>query len=322
MSLYPSYYSSTDASAPVLSGQAGALATLLDALLVDGYGTGLTAKAPLGWTREFTASNKRVYRNNPVSGTGYLCRVDDSPAQYAWMRGYETMSDIDTGTNLVPTVIQKANGLLWQKSNSASSSARSWWAIGNERCLYLFVDYTAGGTPDHQVPFFLGDIQSIKPNDQHCFCISNNTLTSYSSGLQKINMFAGQAPEWYDAPTDSNSALYIGRNGAGAAGPKPLYCASVHGRSSTGGVYGEEVGNVNYDIPVQVNGGIVAQRGVLVEGKFLPRGVFPGMHVPFAELPYTNLALISDLGWLPKRFRSGSSGFSVGVVLFDLGVEW
>ena len=56
-------YSSTDASAPVLTGQVGSLIAVLDACLVNGYGT----KTAAGWTKPFAdASNTAVYR----SGSG------------------------------------------------------------------------------------------------------------------------------------------------------------------------------------------------------------------------------------------------------------
>jgi hypothetical protein len=53
-------YRSTDASAPVLTGQVGSLTALLDAILVNGYGA-LTAA---GWTIAQTTTNKRGYKQN------------------------------------------------------------------------------------------------------------------------------------------------------------------------------------------------------------------------------------------------------------------
>jgi hypothetical protein len=53
-------YRSTDASAPVLTGQVGSLTALLDAVLVNGYG----ALSAAGWTIAQTTTNKRGYKQN------------------------------------------------------------------------------------------------------------------------------------------------------------------------------------------------------------------------------------------------------------------
>jgi len=100
VSLIPSIYTSTDAGAPQLTGQAGSLLALLRAVLVNGYSTGATAKAPLGWTQEFSGTNKAVFRNNPTTGSGYRLRIDDTQAREARMRAYTTMTNVDTGTGV------------------------------------------------------------------------------------------------------------------------------------------------------------------------------------------------------------------------------
>lgn len=121
MSLVPTVYKSTDPGAPLLSGQAGALAMLLDALLVDGYGSGANRKPGMGWSRAFSGSNVRVFRNAPITGTGFYLRVDDTAQRSALLRGFATMSDIDVGTDPTPTIALKSNGSRWDKSSVASA---------------------------------------------------------------------------------------------------------------------------------------------------------------------------------------------------------
>src|SRR5438309_11659795 len=69
-------YKSTDASAPALTGQVGSLTALLDAILVNGYGT----KTAAGWTIGFTTTKKLAYLHNLTGANNacgtYLC-VDD-----------------------------------------------------------------------------------------------------------------------------------------------------------------------------------------------------------------------------------------------------
>lgn len=326
MSLIATYYSSADAGAPALSGQAGALATLLDALLVDGYGTGPSAKAGLGWTREFSDTNKRVFRGDPVSGSGYYLRLDDSNNQYGLLRGYRTMSDIDTGSEGVPTAAQLANGSLWPKSNAASSAARNWWAIGTEKHLYLFVDYTGVGTTQSMFPFFAGDLTDWVPGGQHNFCVSNNNLTTYASGNGNVYMFTPYSAEWGSTPTAANAALYVARDYLNNVGAVRLGCSGVLGRAAS--LWGREENTAVRDIPTQVNGGLMYQRGIMIEAQMMPRGTMPGLLVPFIEDGFADFQILTDLDGMPsgtdviaKRWKPGS-GSTFGVVLFDLSNEW
>ena len=82
-----------DPDAPVLSNpSAGSLIGVLDACLVDGY----TGKTGAGWTKAFSGTNLAAYRQ----GAGSMCylRVDDGTGSFkVKMRGYESMTDIDTG---------------------------------------------------------------------------------------------------------------------------------------------------------------------------------------------------------------------------------
>lgn len=323
MSLVPTIYRSTDPGAPVISGQAGALAALLDAILVDGYGAGADYRAGLGWTREFLSPNLRAYRNNPVTGTGYYLRLDDANPLFGWMRAYESMSDIATGVNPVPTVAQRANGSMWIKSNQAGGAARPWFAIGNERCVYLFIGHTDQGV-DYQVPYFVGDIASYVPNDQHCFALSQNGLTAYSSGLGSNITFQPMGQTWYDSPSINTSGLYIGRPSQGTAGSSLLGVALM---AAIGVVtpYGGASGNPSYNFPSPVNGGVISLPGMLLERSLQVRGEYPGLRVPLATLAYGNETQVAE-GVLSKRFRSTVSGNStsanVGEVLFEFDREW
>ncbi|KIP82139.1 hypothetical protein SN15_14785 [Stenotrophomonas maltophilia] len=320
MSLFPTVFKSTDPGAPALTGQAGSMAALLDALLVDGYGVGVDTRPGLGWTREFSAVNTRAYRNNLVTGTGYFLRIDDSNALFTWMRGYEQMTDIDTGARPVPTLAQRANGSLWIKSSAAGAVARPWFAIGNERCFYLFIQHS-GTSADFDVAYFAGDIVSYVPSDQHCFALSQNGLTTYSSGFGASQLFLPLSNNWDTAPTASSASLYIGRNYAGAEGAVmlgPINAANI----GLPIVYGGSIGNAYYDIPAPVNGGVISVAGILQEAKFRLRGEYPGLRAPISTLAYGNLQQMEGR-LLSKRFRIAQSNSQyVGEVIFELDREW
>ena len=59
---------------------------------------------------------------NGMLASGALLRVDDSGTTVARVRMYETMSDIDTGTNPAPTDAKVNGGLYWWKSDAASAA--------------------------------------------------------------------------------------------------------------------------------------------------------------------------------------------------------
>src|ERR1043166_1591690 len=105
-----------------VSGQVGSLITALDAALVTGQ----------SWTTPFTGTNKKAYRA-PSGNRLYLRVQDDAPvtAKEARITGYETMSDVDTGTNPFPTAAQNAASnsvacMIARKSFSADSTNRAY----------------------------------------------------------------------------------------------------------------------------------------------------------------------------------------------------
>jgi len=240
------YYESTMSGAPSLSGTAGALISVLDACLVDGFGsvtvdslvvasnvvtatvsaghqfamvgntgpviriagaspsglngdwrvtvtsstvftfatsgigdqtaTGtITAKrAPAGFSKAFSGTNKAAYRSDDITGTRLFCRIDDGYTTYSRIRGYEAMSeDVDTGTGLFPTDEQISGGGYVYK---ATGTNQHWALYTDGRMIYFFCDtsnnaYWAGG-------FVFGDIDSYVASDAFgCLLISTSTAT-------------------------------------------------------------------------------------------------------------------------------------------------
>lgn len=200
-------FRSSDAGATALANTAGAMITVLDAILVNGYNsktvtitrTGTTATvnctshgfrdgqilavsganetdynitarctyvdannvtyqvanspatpatgtitamvAPLGWTKAYTGTNKAAYRQPTVGANGFYLRVVDTDTADARLRGYETMSDVDTGTGLFPTTSQRSgDGAYFYKANG---TGRQWRAYSNGKILYMFCQPTA-----------------------------------------------------------------------------------------------------------------------------------------------------------------------------------
>ena len=136
-------YQSTDASAPVLNGVAGALTTLLDAILVNGYG----AKAAAGWSIAYTAASRRVYLQGAGSAGCYYRVRDDGGgtggAKEALIYGAEAMSDVNTVVSgKFPDNVQSTltdNALVIRKSVTADATAKTWFCYADSRTCYLFI---------------------------------------------------------------------------------------------------------------------------------------------------------------------------------------
>jgi len=122
-------FNQDSAGAPDLNGVSGSAVALLDWLF---------DAARLDWEIVFTATNKRVYR--PRAGARMYLRVDDSGAEARWagVRLFQTMSNIDTGTNQTPTSGQHTRFNI-AKSSDANSTAVKWVAEGDDRGLFLFI---------------------------------------------------------------------------------------------------------------------------------------------------------------------------------------
>lgn len=108
-------------------------------------GTGITFKfAALGWAKPFSGTNQAVYRSTDPQSYGMFLYVDDRTTIAVSMRGYESMSAIDTGTGPFPSAAQRADGAWWSKSNSANASPTRWTIVGDSR---IFFDNSAPASP-------------------------------------------------------------------------------------------------------------------------------------------------------------------------------
>jgi hypothetical protein len=240
-------YRSTDASAPVLTGQVGSLTTLLDAVLVNGYG----ALSAAGWTIVQTTTNKRGYKQNVTgaNNTAGMCLyVDDTgpgagAAKEARVCGFETMSAITpTGTGQFPTAGQSGIGigtLVVRKSATADATARAWTIVANGQTIYLFIESGDSTSPVSVTTFVFGDFKAFKPSDQYAVCIiGRQTENSGSASADPLHAV--------QLPVNGNVTLaalnttmfghYIARNWTGLGGSvkcgKPIDLSRVIG--STG----------------------------------------------------------------------------------------
>lgn len=333
-------FQSTDSGAPSLSGTAGALITLLDACLTNGYGSvtfdsvviagnvatctkstghGFTAigtvgpvirmagvsvpsalnadwrttvvsstvvtfatsgitdqtatgtitakRAPLGFSKAFSGTNKAVYRADEVASTRHYLRVSDKgtgAANYARVRGYETMSDVDTGTGPFPTDTQVSGGGYWPKSSTADATARIWRLIGNNEGFALLVNYN--GIANYFVPVYFGDYASEKAVDAYraiLYCGSSSNITAMSALVNIDSYTTSFSPRSY---TQLGTSVGI----ANQASRQSNYFAYA------GMDYPSPVGNQFYAAPVELWESATIFRGIL-SGIWCPLNIQTGL---------------------------------------------
>lgn len=186
-------YRSQDTGAPSLTGQSGSLIAVLDACLVNGYGSMPAA----GWTKPFSGTNLAAYRAS--IGTRYYLRVNDSlnTGSYS-VTAFETMSDVNTGTNIFPNTSQEATGLVMLKSGTSNATARSWAVIAHERSFFLFsmIDTSTTFTwersaspTNYNVNLFFGEIYSFAAADPYN-CYLMGTLSSAAQSVPSTGALA------------------------------------------------------------------------------------------------------------------------------------
>lgn len=275
-------YRSDDAGAPVLSGTAGALITVLNACLVTGYGDQPAA----GWTRPYTGTQLAVYR--PAAGTQFHLRVDDTQAQYPVLRGYRGMTGVNAGTGPFPTLVQLSGGIRTVKSATASGTARPWLLLASPRAWYLWISFNATdmGAVNPSVDLcFFGDVHSYLPGDAYAAAIIGriNADTAASSTLFANALTTG-------APAAGH---YLASDFAQSGNAAQCACLqSVIVASTAAGAAGSFY-------PDPITGGMLLERLRLVEGgtpQKLVRGHLPGCYNPIHPVPATHLDVLQGRG--------------------------
>ncbi len=292
--------------------------------IADGAATGsITVKlAPAGWSKVYSGTNKAAYRSNNVSGSQTYLRVDDTAGRNARVVGYETMSDIDTGEGLFPTAAQLSGGGWWPKSNSATSAARAWTVVANDRTVYLHTGCGDSAGSSGSVWGF-GDFASYKVSDAYAcciFCASSDVSTD--DGNNQLGAIETARPAF-------DNWAYLQRSFAGFSGavfarqlPESYL---LRANSASGAGYGAVT-----TFPNGPDSGLVLSRKALFEPSVCLRGVLAGAYLTpqNCHANYSRNTLQDGSGDLAGRkllavkcgLVAGTS--SQGVMFFDVTGPW
>lgn len=245
-------YKSTDAGAPVLTGESGTLTAMLYACLVTGYG----ALAGAGWTRAYNGASKSAFQQGAGS-SGFLVRVqDDGPGagtfKEARVTGYEAMTDVDTGTNPFPTAALGVGGtamLVVRKSAAASAVARAWIVVADARTFYVMI--FTGDTAGVFYSWMFGDFTSYVVGDAYA-CILQ-ARSSENSAVVTVE-YLGNIYE-----ISGSSRMICARSHSGIAGAVGLVLIGDRGVISGGsGSSYPNAGLLSYPNPA--DGGLYLSR--------------------------------------------------------------
>lgn len=304
-------YKSTDTSAPVLTGQVGQLIGLLDACLVDGYGS----KPSAGWGKAFSGTNKAVYR--PASGIRHYLRVDDGAptggdAKCASIRGFESMSDVDTGAGAFPTVAQLANGLAIYKSATADATARAWVLVAEDRFFHLFIQ--SGSTASVWFGHKFGEAVSYASSDNFATLIQGCTISTSTSTLAQ-HFYSQLATSLAVVSNHYMSRSYTGTGTAITVGQQADQ------------LNGATMGGAGMTYPAPVDSGLYVDKVRLIETTTI-RGVIPGLYTPLHNRPLTQgdpvtgVAGLSGVTLHAQDLATASSGVAGSQCLIDLTGPW
>lgn len=216
-------YRSTDSGAPTLAGNtASTLINVLDAILVTGYGS----KSPAGWTKPFFGTDKAVFLNGASAVARRYFRISDPLALYAQVRGYNSMTDVDTGSTAFPNTTQRTADLYLHKTSTAAATAREWLAIADARTLVLAVKFDSAS--GYWMVYYMGDGVSFVSGDAHFAVLAAAFSTSQSSSI-----IGHYVSDFYTLSDTATTGLYIGGNPGGAGSVLGVIGASYGRRGAT-----------------------------------------------------------------------------------------
>lgn len=235
----------------------------------DGAATGtITTKVPgAGWQELYPGTANIVALAPTVpQAVGCALRCDDIGTRNARVTGYEAMTDISTGVGRIPLDTQVSGGLWWPKSSTASSTARSWTLVADERALLLFVAPSGNG---NHTALFAGDINSLRSGDAWAWLVTGHESDMTSSGSLHIgcNGYSARA---------ARGGAFMARSYTGLGGATPAQRVGVNHNGTIDNNYS---GMPNYSFGAYPNG---ANNGLLlakveVNGTS-KRGTLPGLY--------------------------------------------
>jgi hypothetical protein len=247
-------------------------------------------RKPAGFEKAFSGTNLAAYRSLDIEGTQLYCRIDDTGTTNARIRGYESMSDVDTGTGLFPTDAQISGGGYIYKANGTN---RTWTLFSDGQAVYFFCD--ASGNNLWSGGFVFCDINSYcSPDAYRCLLVC-------STGA------AGAFPLYL---LSNISGSYLARSYT-QLGESIASARYSHGRNSGLGAGGQTY-------PAPADNRIHLWPVECWEGTSFARGMMPGAWNPIHNGAVPHGLVIDDIPQLPDRTLLAQT---VGAAAYECAID-
>lgn len=140
---------------------------------VGSSGAGITVKqASVGWSMPFSSGAISVFR--PPAGSRHYLRMNNSLVGQGIARGYESMSDINTGTWEFPTTEQSADGLYVFGQQSAATYP--WFLLATDKWVIMSRAQDYGNQIIYADSFiFFGDLAQPVKNGSYASVLLTRT---------------------------------------------------------------------------------------------------------------------------------------------------
>lgn len=315
------FYRNTDVDAPPLRGaNAGDLINLLDKCLVTGYGS----KSPAGWSKPYVGTNVAVFR--PGAGNRFYLRVADTNSfttlNYARVWAYESMTDVDTGTNRFPTDEYQPGGLWWYlqfNGTAGNASARNWCVIADERFFYAFwcTNPNADDSAGYGECYCFGDIVAYGGLDAWATILTGKASNTDYNSTGSDNLWVATSM----GAGSSNTRQSMARRYDGLGGADNFTAFIVDMGKFTGAASNVNIGAGAISFPNQVDGKMYftpVEVGDFAVGSVL-RGKMPGMIASchaISTLPLRGAIVDGYDDYAGKQFisyRGGNNGFLIEI---------
>lgn len=246
-------------------------------------GTISARKAPAGWRKAFVGTNIAAFQSQDSDSAQHFLRVNDTGTRFSWVRGYETMTDMETGTGLFPTLTQiAANNYLWIKSDAANATAKEWMLIADSR---FFIMITR--------PWAAQGCSIVWFGDPILFDVGDKSATIIQAHSSANPGFAGDAGRLYVNGEMTGRYMARGFHGVGGAVQYGLYGNGIQTYSGYAS---------GWAFPNPSGSGALVQPLIIGEPNLSnARGLLPGLYQVLHNQP------LSHGDTLPIKAWDGSS---------------
>lgn len=331
----PTIYRWDDAGAPILNGLAGSAIAVIQACLVDGYGS----KPAAGWTKPFHTGDIAVFQ----AAAGRVLKLWDDGSHVdtraVRVAGGASAADIDTIADMHPPATD--DNAAWLKSPEVNGTAREWMVVADENRFYFLPHTTLGvlaGTGVYQgidlKLYFYGRYASLKPGD------TQNWLLWATSNIN-TGSTQNWSPSTVSLTTDVSASFTNGSFNGFAADELGVIGqhARIHSAGAPGMVCNGILGGRGLNYPDTVSGGLWLTQAYLyqpINNRNYIRGAWPGFLIPGHTLyrhnashPFDYLlpnTILTPYGQrqcllIPTRERFSNASTSAGAGAFFLDIE-